>query len=265
MVLLLSGPALASGTTPAADETMVAPDSFASMAALHRSWKIGYPWGNDHNGTARMEAERLSVRNGVLTIQAVRLPVEATRSSKPPHLPIRYASAAVHARAAVTVDACFPEWDLEGEFRVPVVKGSWPAFWLTPVQGWPPEGDIVEFKGDARNWFNTFRTPTDVSTHRVNIADASRWHRYRAVLRRIDDRDAEVTYFLNGSKVVSHRGPFTGRPLHVIINLQMEGASGMPGPKQADFQARHVRITRRHAAPYRGTGRWRPGPAGICR
>lgn len=36
------------------------------------------------------------------------------------------------------------------------VEDAWPAFWLTGADIWPPVSDILEYKGDTRNWFNIY-------------------------------------------------------------------------------------------------------------
>jgi beta-glucanase (GH16 family) len=44
----------------------------------------------------------------------------------------------------------YPQYEVRGEFQAPSAGGTWPAFWLTRVRSWPPESDILEYKGDAR-------------------------------------------------------------------------------------------------------------------
>ncbi|RAV29615.1 DUF2264 domain-containing protein [Sinomicrobium soli] len=232
-------------------ETIVDSTSFAGYEAFEKAWNYQYPWGSDHNGSARMYAgpenrRQLTLDKHVLQIRATLVTEDEGKSSSPPHQRIKYHSAAIHSKHHITVSREYPLYKVSGEFRAPVARGTWPAFWLTAVNGWPPESDILEFKGDTYNWQNTFITPGEVSTIKKNIPDAMEtWHTYTAVLKRVDDTMLTIEYFIDGKKTGAHRANFTGKPLWLIINLQMEGSSGMPGPETDTFYyARKVTVQR---------------------
>lgn len=243
------------GRAQAAAYETVLDGSFANYSALDGAWNYRYPWGSDHNGSARMYASP-SDRNyvylesgGVLVLKAVPVSADEGKSSHDPYLPIRYRSGAIHAKKQLLVDATYPTWEVRGEFQAPSVKGTWPAFWLTAVNGWPPESDILEFKGDGRNWFNTFRTPSDVSNSIVNVSSPGSWHTYRAWITKVNATDVDIHYYLDGKWIAQHRGAnFVGKPMWLIINLQMEGSSGSPGPTSPTyFRARNVYMGRERA------------------
>lgn len=59
---------------------------------------------------------------------------------------IHYLSGTVHASQTFTVSAG-SGFDIQAEFQATTTKGTWPAFWLTGVDSWPPEIDIAEWKG----------------------------------------------------------------------------------------------------------------------
>lgn len=230
--------------------------SFRDRETLIESWNFGYPWGSDHNGTARMYASATDNNHvylspsGVLNLKATRISWDEGNSSSDPYLPIRYHSGAVHAKEQILVNDQFPNYEVKGEFQAPSARGTWPAFWLTGAWSWPPESDILEFKGDNRNWFNTFRTSADVSTTIVSVANPGDWHSYRVWITKVSNTDVEIHYYLDGAWRAVHRANFVGKPLWLIINLQMEGSSGSPGPT-ADtyFRARNVYVGRtRNAA-----------------
>ncbi|WP_328994651.1 family 16 glycosylhydrolase [Kribbella sp. NBC_01245] len=141
---------------------MIDTNTFASYGALESTWNYLHPWGSDHNGTARMYASSGDHNHvylesgGVLVIKASRIDWNEGNSSSPPWLPIRYHSGTVHSKMHVVINDQYPDWEVKGEFSAPSARGTWPAFWLTGVNSWPPESDILEFKGDNRNWFNTY-------------------------------------------------------------------------------------------------------------
>ncbi|EEB94324.1 hypothetical protein MPER_06876, partial [Moniliophthora perniciosa FA553] len=139
------------------------------------------------------------------------------------------------------------------KFIPPTVKGTWPAFWLTSAKYYnnqrtcPPESDIVEVKGTAENWFNTYNTSQVIKSDRVPWPNDSQFHSIKAVLTPVNDADVRIEYYMDNALRATHYGAkFVGNPLSLIINLQTEGSSGSPGPKEPTiFQARNVKVTRK--------------------
>ncbi|MBP1650814.1 MAG: glycoside hydrolase family 16 [Bacteroidetes bacterium] len=216
-------------------ETVLDGNSFADYTAFEAAWNYLYPWGSDHNGTARMygsstDHNHIYLNNGVLTIKAAKITWDEGTSSSSPYLAIHYHSGAVNTKEHVLVNDQFPNWEVKCDFQVPTVTGSWPAFWLTGVNSWPPESDIMEFKGSATNWQNTFRTSSDVSSTLTTVSSPGSWHTYRAWITKVSDTNVDIHYYIDGVWKAVHNANFVGKPLYVIINMQMEGSSGTPGP-----------------------------------
>ncbi|GAA3439011.1 hypothetical protein [Kutzneria kofuensis] len=65
------------------------------------------------------------------------------------------------------------------------------------------------------------------------------------MLTKVNNTDVDIRYFLDGvQRAVHHATGFVGKPMWVIINLQMEGSSGAPGPSgNTTFRARNVVIS----------------------
>lgn len=230
-------------------KVVIPTSSFADQVAFDQHWNYLYPWGEDHNGTARMKQEQVKIENGELHITADRLTTPEGKSTKDPHLPIAYHAGAIHSKALVKVDDDYPVWELSGYFKAPIQKGTWPAFWITGSETWPPESDILEFKGDNINWQNTVSGKdwrnTDWQTEKTKIATADKtWHRYALIMRKINDKDMELQYYIDDELKASHTADFVGKPFHVIVNLQMEGASGplRSGPAKAVFKAKDIEV-----------------------
>ncbi|OAA58631.1 Concanavalin A-like lectin/glucanase [Niveomyces insectorum RCEF 264] len=240
--------AAAPADPPAATTTLIPPDSFTSQDAFDAVWAYNYPWGTDHNGAARMDPAQavLSPANNTLTLIARRLP--ASSHPKPAHhggqdIPIHYLAGAVHARAHLAV-ARRTTLELAGRFRAPVARGTWPAFWLTAVDGWPPEVDLAEWKGSGKISFNTFNTSSQVAARDVAYPRPDAFHDVRCVLRDENGADVAVAFYLDGAHVTTQVGRgFTGKALYLIINLQMEGSSGSPGPEtDTQYAASNVSV-----------------------
>lgn len=216
-------------------ETVLDASSFSSYSSFESKWNYLYPWGSDHNGTARMYASstdhnHVYLSGGVLTLKATRISWDEGNSTSKPYLPIRYHSGAVNTKHHVLINDQYPQYEVKGDFQAPSAFGTWPAFWLTGVNSWPPESDILEFKGDSRNWFNTFRTSSDVSSTIVTVSSPGSWHNYRIWINKVSATDVDIHYYLDGAWKAVHRANFVNKPMYVIINLQMEGSSGSPGP-----------------------------------
>ncbi|MCX2678677.1 DUF2264 domain-containing protein [Galbibacter sp. EGI 63066] len=228
-------------------ETVIDNDSFEDIRKFKANWNYFYPWGNDHNGSARMYRSQVKLENNSLHLKASPVAESEGKSSSPPHLAIKYRSGAIHAKHQIKISKEHPEYTVSGEFKAPTGQGTWPAFWLTAVDGWPPESDILEFKGDAINWQNTFITPNNVTTIKRTLKDASdNWHTYSVKLKYIDDEHTSIIYYIDGEQTGIHYTNFTNKPLWLIINLQMEGSSGEPGPNsETSYFARNVTVKRK--------------------
>src|SRR5215204_2015555 len=81
--------------------TLLPTSSFNSFSTY---WSNFYPWGAiDHNGSARMRTQNMSLSSGVLTITAY----PGTVADKPS---IHYFSYTCYAKQQVTVSAAWPKW-----------------------------------------------------------------------------------------------------------------------------------------------------------
>ncbi|EGN98150.1 glycoside hydrolase family 16 protein [Serpula lacrymans var. lacrymans S7.3] len=238
-----------------ADVVEVPASSFNSYGELETYWDYLYPWGSDHNGAARMvgnstDHSRISVASGTLTLKATPVTGQPP-STAAPYPAINYFSGAIHAKEQININGTDAVgYQVEGEFSSPTAVGvrCWPAFWLTAVNGWPPEADIGEWKGTNNSWFNTFNTSTVVDTTIVSWPGDYSFHSLKAVLRVIPNntQDLSIEYYKDNVLEATHiAANFYGAPMWLIVNLQMEGSSGTPGPANgATYQARNVQVTR---------------------
>ncbi|WNH12615.1 family 16 glycosylhydrolase [Thalassobellus suaedae] len=207
--------------------------SFDTQENFEAHWNMFYPWGTDHNGSARMHKENIILEeNGILKIKAEYTnQVSEGKSSSDPHLPITFHSGAVHFNKQIRVTKDLSCWTISGDFKAPTVNGSWPAFWITGASNWPPEIDILEFKGTTKTLQNTVTgrdwNHTEWTTVRTDIPDAAtQWHNYKLHLIRLDDVNLLVKMYIDGQLKSNEIKDFTNKPFWLIINMQMEGASG---------------------------------------
>lgn len=232
-------------------ETVLDSSSFKNYTAFEAQWNYLYPWGKDHNGSARMYASptdhsQVTLENSILRLKASYITADEGKSPHNPYEKIRYHAGTVHAKQQITISNKYPVYEVGGYFKAPTTKGTWPAFWLTAVKGWPPETDILEFKGDSLNWQNTFIVPNKANTAKQAIPDAAtQWHHYKAVLKKVNATDIDIYYYLDNQLTGVHRCNFMNKPMWLIINLQMEGSSGGPGPQtDTDYFIKEVLVRR---------------------
>ncbi|KAL4939089.1 hypothetical protein BDV06DRAFT_199528 [Aspergillus oleicola] len=214
--------------------TEIPTDSFADLSTY---WNYLYPWGDTHNGGARMDSAHVSVSSdGVLTLTAE--PVSSDEDES-----IHYLSGTIHAKSTFTVEVG-GGYDISAEFIAPVTTGTWPAFWLNAASGWPPEIDVAEWKGSGKISFNTFNTSDEVSALDVDYPSPEEWHSVRAEIRDENGADVAVGFYLDGELVTTqYARDYVGQGLRLIIDYQTEGSSGSPGPTETTtFQVRNVEV-----------------------
>ncbi|KAE8152195.1 concanavalin A-like lectin/glucanase domain-containing protein [Aspergillus avenaceus] len=216
-------------TTAHAATTLIPTTCFSSYSSLEEYFSYLYPWGSDHNGSARMvgnstDHDYISVESDTLTLVAKPVTGQPDTSGGQE---INYLSGAVHSKNTFTVEAD-SGFDIEAEFQATTDQGTWPAFWLNSAESWPPEIDIAEWKGLSSF---LYMTSSEVENHETDYSSPESFHKVKAQIRAENDADIWVKYFLDDVEVTTqYGGDYVGKPLYLIINLQMEGSSGSPGP-----------------------------------
>ncbi len=214
LLLLLAGRS-ATVAGAAVAKTAIPKTSFNSQNDFDAVWAYNYPWGTDHNGAARMDKSQVKLEDGVMTITAKRV-----NGQKPAHhggkdIAIRYLAGTISAREHFTVSKG-GGYDFAGEFRATTTRGTWPAFWLTAVDGWPPEVDMAEWKGSGKISFNTFNTSSQVAARDVTYPSPADFHKIRCELRDENGRDVEVKFYMDDALVTTQVGRgFTGKALYL--------------------------------------------------
>jgi beta-glucanase (GH16 family) len=198
--------------------TLIPKTVFDTTATLEQYFTYNYPWGgNTHNGGARMDKAHVSIsRPGTLTITAQPVTGQPPATHGGKQIAINYLSGAVGAKQKFTI----PQGgglQFSGSFQATTTKGTWPAFWLTAVNGWPPEVDMAEWKGSGKISFNTFNTSSVLQWKDVTYGNPGQFHDIKCIVRdRGNGKDAQVKYFIDGTEVTTHYGKdYVGKPLYL--------------------------------------------------
>lgn len=121
-------------------------------------------------------------------------------------------------------------------------SGSWPALWLLPTSGWPPEIDVYEGFGYNNSW----KFPASLSTNlhgghnlihtfsrpamRMTMADFglpntldSAFHTFAVTV------DPEwITMFIDGQETMRYANPFKGETWYPLTNVAVKAAPDSP-------------------------------------
>lgn len=121
---------------------LVFEDNFDGTDLDNQKWNSTYNWGNTHNHRAYCVAENVTVSEGLLRIkgETKRHPdaPQTTTSGGKTHS-LDYTSGAIDTKNKFSLHYGY----IEGRFKMPPQRGTWPAFWMLQ-DGWPPEIDILE-------------------------------------------------------------------------------------------------------------------------
>lgn len=176
--------------------------SFNSQNNFNTYWAYNYPWGTDHNGGARMNSAHVSVGGGKLTLTADKVSGQPATSAG---TPIHYLSGTVYAKQVFTVKKS-GGYDFTGQFLAPVAKGTWPAFWLTGANSWPPEIDLAEWKGSGKVSFNTLGTTGGWTAQDYNWPNPGSFQNVLVQLRDYNGVDVQIKFYLNGKLMTTQIG-----------------------------------------------------------
>ncbi len=160
-----------------------------------------------------MEKDHVNISDGVLTLTATPVAGQKPASSGGESIAIHYLSGTVYAKDHFNVSRT-GGYDFTGDFRATTTKGTWPAFWLTAVKGWPPEIDMAEWKGSGNISFNTFNTSSIVASKNVNYPSPDDFHTIKAELRDLNGVDVQIKFYMDGDLVTTQVGKgFLGQPM----------------------------------------------------
>ncbi len=95
-----------------------------------------------------MSKDQVEFSNGMVTLTAKKVTGQPDAVHGGQKITINYLSGAISAKEHFNVSRG-GGYDFMGEFKATTSKGTWPAFWLTAVDSWPPEIDMAEWKGSG--------------------------------------------------------------------------------------------------------------------
>ena len=225
------------------------PNTWTTALAHGRSQPANAESG--YYGTVAMGG--LERRDDVLAFKSRKLDTPAKEGfASYPHL----AQALTGQRAPETQ---FKYGTIEWEAMMPDRRDSWPALWLLPTTGWPPEVDVYEGFGYNGEWkfpsslstnlhggkgnqrtFTRAAARQTMSTHGLPNTLTTAFHKFAAVV------DPEwITMYVDGVETIRYANPFAGVTWYPLMNVAVKAAptSAYTGGS-GEMLVRSVRIWR---------------------
>ncbi len=230
--------------------TLMFEDEFVGRGLNPNIWSFNYPWGTFHNHRANCRPEQITFGNGVLKITAVH-----ERSIWDPQgiwhdqfgwLDLDYTSGAINTSGKFN----FTYGYVEGRFKMPHPRSTWPAFWMLQ-DGWPPEIDIFEVQDDRNRYYYNYHYGPDWQHHYSFGGEywgpdlSEGWHVYG-----LEWKPGELAFYFDDVEIrrfqdasaISQAGN-----MYLIINLAVGGWAPAPNPDDypANLECDWIRVYER--------------------
>lgn len=238
---------------------LVFEDNFDGTSLDKSKWNSTYNWGPTHNHRAYCAPENVIVKDGKLMLKGEKKthPDANGRKAKfnGKEIPVDYTSGAIDTKGHFEVKYGY----IEGRFKAPSQKGTWPAFW-TLQDGWPPEIDILEIPSSRKqhhyylhytdpSWYNSHGSAWDHEAsfggHKDDNTDRSAgFHNYA-----VEWDETTLSFYFDDKKFASYTRPTEIKQLsaqYIIVNLAIGGWAGddiqITADNPAYFEADWVRV-----------------------
>ncbi len=159
-----------------------------------------------------------------------------------------------------TPETYFKYGSVEWVVKMPNRFGSWPALWLIPTGGWPPEIDVYEGFGYNGSW----KFASDLSTNLHGGDKLERTFTRPAMHMKMrsfgqpDTLDSEfhthavtvdpewITMFVNGVETMRYANPFKGETWYPLTNVAVKAKDDSPyNEDSGDMTIRSIKVWRK--------------------
>lgn len=141
-----------------------------------------------------------------------------------------------------TPETQFKYGTVEWVVKMPNRKGSWPALWLVPTGGWPPEIDVYEGFGYNGSWRFNASLSTNLHGGNANKRTFTRpaMNMRMSTFGLADTLDTEfhtfavtvapdwITMFIDGVETMRYANPFKGENWYPLTNVAVKATPEAP-------------------------------------
>ncbi len=138
-----------------------------------------------------------------------------------------------------TPETQFKYGTVEWVVKMPNRKGSWPAMWLLPTSGWPPEIDVYEGFGYNGSWKFSSDLSTNLHGGHKSVHKFSRPAMFMkmSTFGLADTLDSDfhtfavtvdagwITMFIDGTETMRYANPFQGETWYPLTNVAVKANS----------------------------------------
>jgi hypothetical protein len=172
---------------------------------------------------------------------------------------VEYPFLAVMLSGHRTPETYFKHGSVEWVVKMPNRFGSWPALWLVPTGGWPPEIDVYEGFGYNGSW----RFNSSLSTNIHGGDRNQRTFTRPAMFLKMSDfglpntLDSEfhtfcvtvtsdwITIFVDGVETMQYANPFDGEQWYPLTNVAVKAKVDSPYDKgSGDMVVKSIKVWR---------------------
>lgn len=177
--------------------------------------------------------------DGTLSLTARNTPVQGVTMNTDQPRTYDWTSGMVDTRETFSFSYGYVEW----RASVPSGQGLWPALWLLPYPGGPPEIDALETIGQSDVGYFTYHMPSGAqqSTPVTIPGLAGGYHTFG-----VDWEPGSVTWYVDGRQVSQATQSVTNVPMYLIMDLAVGGNwPGYPNASTvfpATFSIDYVRV-----------------------
>lgn len=224
---------------------LVFSDEFEGPELNRNTWENYYWWGERSLAATGEEQyyadDAFEFQDGYLRIRAERREMEG----------FQYTSGMISSRPGFA----FKYGYIEARVRPPAGQGLWPAVWLLPVNGDPPEIDIVELLGHeptyaylTNHYVDPFGNPQQVQWAYIGPDFTAGFHTFG-----VEWAPEQITWYIDGVERWSTQTGVSRLPMYIIISLAVGGGwAASPDestPFPSYFDVDYVRVYQRAASP----------------
>lgn len=226
-------------------------EEFSDTVLNRKIWKTDFPWGQSSSSEniQYFSDTAFLIKEGILHIQAKRDTVMGLVHDDAYNY--FYNEFYLTSGLLQSGDGFSQQYGyFEIRSKVPFGTGFWPAFWLMPHTGWPPEIDIFEISGREPNRLhmsNHFRNKNGdhkQTTTTINGPDFSKdFHLFA-----IEWNPEKIIWYLDNIKVFQIETCVPNERMYLILSLGLSGSDFFAGelddktPMPNSFDIDYVRV-----------------------
>lgn len=224
-----------------------------STALSHGRTQVGNG-ETGYYGTVALNGFQRTADGLVLSSRRLEEPVKVGNPAM--HYPFLAAMLSGHK----TPETYFKYGSVEWVVKMPNRFGSWPALWLLPTGGWPPEIDVYEGFGYNGSW----KFSSDLSTNLHGGDKLARTFTRPAMNMKMrsfglpDTLDSEfhthavtvdpewITMFVDGVETMRYANPFKGETWYPLTNVAVKAKDDSPyNEDSGDMTIRSIKVWRK--------------------